>query len=218
MYKRQITDCRHIISVFKLVQDLLAPSKVKGKSQFQLLMDKLPGDHKADVYKRQQFAEYALGCLYLKGEDVPMDAAKAILYLKSAAIKRNEFAEYRLGKLYLTGEDVPKNVETALQYLTASANQGNQYAQYTLGKLYLMGKDILKDKEEAVKWFTLSAAQGNIYAQFFLDHIDEFKEPSVMLAATRLLHHMSRIIGDTPPARIPPVSYTHLDVYKRQAY
>ena len=41
-----ITDCRHIISVFKLVQDLLAPSKVKGKSQFQLLMDKLPSDHK----------------------------------------------------------------------------------------------------------------------------------------------------------------------------
>ena len=41
------TDCRHIISVFKLVQDLLAPSKVKGKSQFQLLMDKLPSDHKA---------------------------------------------------------------------------------------------------------------------------------------------------------------------------
>ena len=40
-------DCRHIISVFKLVQDLLSPSKVKGKSQFQLLMDKLPSDHKA---------------------------------------------------------------------------------------------------------------------------------------------------------------------------
>jgi type IV secretion system protein VirD4 len=40
-------DSRHIISVFKLVQDLLAPSRVKGKSQFQLLMDKLPGDHKA---------------------------------------------------------------------------------------------------------------------------------------------------------------------------
>ena len=154
--------------------------------------------------QKNQFAEYALGCLYLKGEDVPKDVAKAISYLKSAAINGNEFAEYRLGKLYLTGEDVSKNVETALQYLTASANQGNQYAQYTLGKLYLMGKDILKDKEEAVKWFTLSVAQGNIYAQFFLDHIDEFKEPSVMLAATRLLHHMSRIIGDTPPARIPP--------------
>lgn len=40
-------DCRHIISVFKLLQDLLAPSRIKGKSQFQLLMDKLPDDHKA---------------------------------------------------------------------------------------------------------------------------------------------------------------------------
>lgn len=39
-------DCRHIISVFKLVQDLIAPSKVKGKNQFQLLMDKLPSEHK----------------------------------------------------------------------------------------------------------------------------------------------------------------------------
>lgn len=38
---------RHIISVFKMIQDLLAPSPVKNKSQFQLLMDKLPPDHKA---------------------------------------------------------------------------------------------------------------------------------------------------------------------------
>lgn len=37
----------HIISVFKLIQDLLAPSKVKGKNQFQLLMAKLPDTHKA---------------------------------------------------------------------------------------------------------------------------------------------------------------------------
>ena len=38
---------RHIVSVFKLVQDLLEPSQVKGKSQFQLLMGKLPSEHKA---------------------------------------------------------------------------------------------------------------------------------------------------------------------------
>ncbi len=38
---------RHIVSVFKLVQDLQAPSGVKGKNQFQLLMDRLPEDHKA---------------------------------------------------------------------------------------------------------------------------------------------------------------------------
>lgn len=38
---------RHIISVFKLIQDLLAPSGVKGKNQFQLLIEKLPSEHKA---------------------------------------------------------------------------------------------------------------------------------------------------------------------------
>ena len=36
---------RHIISVFKLIQELLAPSKVKGRNQF--LMAKLPDTHKA---------------------------------------------------------------------------------------------------------------------------------------------------------------------------
>jgi type IV secretion system protein VirD4 len=38
---------RHIVSVFKLIQDLLAPSGVKNKNQFQLLMERLPSEHKA---------------------------------------------------------------------------------------------------------------------------------------------------------------------------
>lgn len=38
---------RHIVSVFKLIQDLLAPSGIKGKNQFQLLMERLPSEHKA---------------------------------------------------------------------------------------------------------------------------------------------------------------------------
>lgn len=38
---------RHIVSTFKLIQELLAPSKVKGKTLFHILMDALPADHKA---------------------------------------------------------------------------------------------------------------------------------------------------------------------------
>ena len=102
------------------------------------------------------------------------------------------------------GEDVQKDIPAALQFLTAAAEQGNQYAQYTLGKLYLMGKDIPRNKESAVRWFTLSAAQGNLYAQFFLDHMDEFKDPSVLLAGTRLLHHMSRVFADNTLPLKPP--------------
>ena len=38
---------RHIVSVFKIIQELLAPSGKKGKNQFQQLMELLPGEHKA---------------------------------------------------------------------------------------------------------------------------------------------------------------------------
>ena len=38
---------RHIVSVFKLIQELQQPSPIKGKTSFQLLMQKLPDDHKA---------------------------------------------------------------------------------------------------------------------------------------------------------------------------
>lgn len=39
---------RHIVSVFKVIQELLAPSSAKkGKNQFQQLMELLPSDHKA---------------------------------------------------------------------------------------------------------------------------------------------------------------------------
>lgn len=38
---------RHIVSVFKIIQELLVPSQKKGKNQFQQLMEMLPDDHKA---------------------------------------------------------------------------------------------------------------------------------------------------------------------------
>ena len=41
---------RHIVSVFKIIQELLAPSNRKGKNQFQQLMEMLSEDHKAKWY------------------------------------------------------------------------------------------------------------------------------------------------------------------------
>lgn len=41
------TEERHIVSVFKIIQELLAPGKGRNRNQFQQLMEKLPADHKA---------------------------------------------------------------------------------------------------------------------------------------------------------------------------
>ena len=161
-------------------------------------------DHaKAEMWFRlsaeagNDFSEYALGKLLLNQEHTE----EAMQWLGKAADHGNQFARYRLGKIYLTGESVPKDVEKALGYLTASAEQGNQFAQYTLGKLYLLGHDVKQDREQAKEWLTRSAAQGNEYAKFFLDRFDQFRDPSVMLAATKLLHHMGRIFRDNS---VPP--------------
>ena len=44
--KTEVQEQRHIVSVFKLIQDLLEPTP-SGVSRFKLLMEKLPDDHKA---------------------------------------------------------------------------------------------------------------------------------------------------------------------------
>ena len=143
-----------------------------------------------------QYAQYALAKLYLAGEDVKKNIAKAIELFTLSAEQKNEFAEYQLGKVYLSGEDVPKDVEAAIRWITASAEQGNQFAQYALGKLYFFDGDVPRDKEKSLHWLTASAAQGNIYAQFLIDHINEYRSPSVLLAATRLMHRLENLFRE----------------------
>ena len=94
-----------------------------------------------------------------------------------------------------------KDIETAIRYLKDAAQHNNQFAQYTLGKLYLQGKEVHQDREAAKQCLELSAAQGNQYAQFFLDRFNDIRDPSILISATRLLHHMSRIFQNNsqPP-------------------
>lgn len=163
----------------------------------------LPDVEQAELWFRRaaeaghDFSQYALGKL-LQGQK---RIGEAVSWYEKAAAQGNPYAAYRLGKLYLQGEQVPKDTTKALEYLKTSAEQGNQYAQYTLGKLYFTSEDVAQDRERAYDWFCRAAAQGNEYGQFFLDHFNDSRRPNVLLAATRLLHHMGRIFQDNS---VPP--------------
>ena len=135
-----------------------------------------------------------LECYISRGKSILLKEV-AMKWLQQAAEQKNEWAFYQLGKLYLSGEHVTKNVETAVHYLGLCAEKGNQYAQYMLGKLYLTGQSVQPDQVQAIVWFGRSA-EGNQYAQFFLERHDDIRPPSVMLAVTRLLYHMSRSFED----------------------
>lgn len=104
-------------------------------------------------------------------------------------------AQYRLGKLLLESGDADSNT-AAVRWLTDAAECGDPYAQYALGKLYLLGKQVPPDHDAAVRWLKQSAAQGNESARTTLERMEHFRGPSVLSAATRLLHHMSRIFQE----------------------
>ena len=164
---------------------LLIPDSQKAKDWFT---------HAADRGLLE--AQYALGKLLLSDDMEVRDPDKGIRCLKQAAESGDHFAAYRLGKEYLTGEALTKDTSKAAKWFTRSAEAGNQYAQYMLGKLYLTGQVVTHDRTQALDWFRRSAAQGNQYVQFFLEHQNDLRPPSIMLAATRLLYHMSRIFED----------------------
>lgn len=147
-------------------------------------------------------AQYALGKLLLSDDWEVRDPDEGIRWLRQAAENGSHFAAYRLGKEYLEGNVVNKDTARAADWFTKSAEAGNQYAQYMLGKLYLMGQGLPQDQAQAMVWFSRSAVQGNQYAQFFLEQRNDPHPPSVMLAVTQLLYHMSRIFQDNsvPPA------------------
>ena len=161
------------------------------------------------------YASYSLAKLYLSGGGVPKNAGEAIRLFTLSAEKKNEFAAYQLGKLYLQGEDVPKDVDTAIRWLTASAEQENQYAQYALGKLYIYDGDVPRDKEKSLCWLGLSAAQGNVYAQYLIDNISSYRNPSVLLAATRLMYRLENLFREDY-RRTAGISAGHIDRKRRR--
>lgn len=154
-------------------------------------------------------SQYALGELLLQlGRP-----ENAVPWLHRAASQGNSFAQYQLGKLYCSGSDAPKDMAFAIRCWKSAAVNENAYAQFALGRFYLAGKEIPTDRAQAQYWFTLSAAGGNPYAQFFLERMEQFRDPSVFLAATRLLHHLGQIFQDTPTGQPPML---HIDRKRRR--
>jgi len=113
--------------------------------------------------------------------------------LERLAERGDTHAQYLMGLLYRDGPLLIPDSQKAKDWFIQAAGHSLPEAQYALGKLYLTGQGVTHDQAQAMLWFSRSAAQGNQYAQFFLERQNDLRPPSIMLAATRLLYHMSRI-------------------------
>ena len=169
-----------------------------------LVPDKEKAKHWLEQAAKQEVhaAQYSLGGLLLSDDPDVRDPSEGIRWMKASVKNGNDYAAYVLGKEYLSGKHVVKNSGTAAEYLHQAAQADNPWAQYLLGKLYLMGEGVEQDDDAAYEWFQAAAEQGHTYAQFFVDRMEQqgqLVSPSLLLSATRLLHHMGNIFRDNAP-------------------
>ena len=117
---------RHIVSVFKLVQELLAPSILPGKNEFQLLMERLPEEHKARWFSGSALtaADQAMASVMstvLSRLNTFLDSELEQVLCFDSAIDAESFAAKRSAIfLILPEEDTTKNYMAGLMIQTLS--------------------------------------------------------------------------------------------------
>ena len=64
-----------------------------------------------------------------------------------------------------------------------------------------MGEGVEQDDDAAYEWFQAAAEQGYPYAQLFAERMEDGQSvvPTVLLSASRLLHHMGDVFRDKVP-------------------
>ena len=120
------TERRHIVSVFKLVQELLAPSNTRGKNWFHVLMDKLPDAHKARWFAGAALStsEQAMASVMstvLSRLNAFLDSELEQVLCFDSSINAEQFVlEKSLIFLILPEEDTSKNFMAGLMIQTLS--------------------------------------------------------------------------------------------------
>lgn len=111
------------------------------------------------------FLQYRVGTMYLKGKGCDIDLDKAIKYLKMSTDNGNDMAACTLAMTYIKTNSNPEQFKKAMRLLHRSADKSkNALAEYNLGIVYLQQDEI----EKGLKYLTRAAKQGNQFAQYKL--------------------------------------------------
>ena len=110
-------------------------------------------------------AQYNLGLMYSKGQNVAQDLELANRWYRKAAEQGYPKAQYGLGLSYIQGRGVMQDGLEAAKWFRMAAEQGLDKAQYNLAVVYERGRgNVDKDLGQAVKWYKKAADQDFIKA------------------------------------------------------
>lgn len=110
-------------------------------------------------------AQWMIGYLYSKGEDVEKDEKKAVYWWRKAAEQGHAQSQLNLGRAYAVGKGVTMDPSQAVYWYRKSADQGNETALFVLALFYMTDKGGHKDYSQAVYWFRKTIEKGNTDSQ-----------------------------------------------------
>ena len=105
-------------------------------------------------------AQFDLGVMYYKGQEVPQDYAESFKWFRKAADQGLPEAQFNLELLCSKGQGVDKNFAEALKWFQKAAEQGYPQAQFNLGVMYAEGEEVAQNNIKAYAWLVLAVENG----------------------------------------------------------
>ena len=112
-----------------------------------------------------QAAVVNLGQMYLDGQAVDQDYARAYQLFTDAVATGEPAAYTALGWVYRAGVGVPQDYREAMYWYTQGADIGNDWAMTNIAELHQTGKGFPRDPQKAIEWYTRAAKSGELTAQ-----------------------------------------------------
>jgi len=131
-------------------------------------------------------AQNTLGYLYLNGQGITSDYAKAAQWFQKAAEQGYSAAQYNLSIMYKLGQGVEKNTAEALMWLKAAAHKGHTEAQVNLGNQYYQGTDCEQDYVNATMWWLIAQQNSQIDIEHQKEAAQKKMSPQQISDAQRL--------------------------------
>lgn len=114
-----------------------------------------------------------LGIVYLKGEGVPKDLAKAKYWFEEASKYDNDSANYNLALMYQTKIGVEEDVPKAIEYFRRAVKQNHTGANFRLGILLLQDRTNPEQVKEGFNCMLTAGKNGHPMARAQIGGIDK---------------------------------------------
>lgn len=137
-------------------------------------------------------AHNELGMMYLKGDGVARDPARARALFTTASENGLVLAQYQLAELMRTGVGGEKDMQAAIKWYEQAAGQGHVAAMSKLGQLYSGEEEgVEPDYPRAYAWYILAKEYGGFVSNGKLEIIERSMGPKGMDKVKKLVQELA---------------------------